>query len=159
MFIIMPKSSNEVRSKKNIWKCMFAPRNSRLQSLRLSLFRHIRECKITWFSYRSDNITKRMEFMHPRVRTTSAFEQEKSAEVISPLSRVCQTPSAFPSWHETLSFPRFRFPPSPFLFPQPLIYFTPFPLILLFARPSLISLLQVRDSWPMGKPGSNEKGD
>lgn len=96
-------------------KCIFASRNSRLRSLRLSfsLGTYTRVQKLHDFSYQSGNITKRMEFMHPRVRITSAFEWEKSAEVISPLSRVRQTPSAFPSWHESFSFP--------------------FPLLLLFA--------------------------
>lgn len=40
-----------------------------------------------------------------------------------PFSRVRQTPSAFPSWHESFSFPR---PPPPYF--SPLIYFTPLSL-------------------------------
>lgn len=150
----MSKSRSEIKSKENILKCMFAPRNSRLRSLRL--FQYVRKCKITPFSYRSSNITKRMEFMHPRVKTTSAFEREKSTEVISPLSA-----------ERRRHFPRgtnlFLSRPSPSL---PLIYFPlppppPLPTLpfVLFTRPSLISLLQVRGLRPMEKPGSNEKGD
>lgn len=113
-------------------------------------------CKITRFSYRSGNITKRIEFMHLRVRTTSAFVREKFAEVIfTPFPCPPKRRRHFPRG-TNLSLSCFLPPP----YALRLFISSLFPIILsvLFARPSLISL-QVRGSRPMGKSGSNEKGD
>jgi len=106
---------------------VYSEKFSAPMSLSLFLFLDVCECKITRFSYRSGNITKRMEFMHPRVRTTSAFEREKSTEVISPLFRVRQTLLAFPPWHKSFSFPN--------PFPNPLtayLFHPSFPFSLSF---------------------------
>lgn len=112
MFIMNAEIKKRSKVKGKYLKMYICPEKfSSLRSLHLS--RHVRECKITRFSYQSDNITKRMEFMHLQVRTTSAFKRKKFAEVISPLSCVRQTLSAFPPWHES--------------------FFFPFPLLLLFA--------------------------
>lgn len=95
--------------------------------------------------------------MQPRVRTTSVSAWEKSTEVISLFFMSAPNAVGSSLVAQISLFPSSRSPPFP---PLP-IYFVFLPTLpfVLFARTSLISLLQVRGFRPTGKPASNEKGD
>jgi len=145
------KSKSGVKLKENIWKCLFAPRNSWFRSVSFSLSTYT-SAKLQ--DSRTGQVTKRMKFIHLRVRTTSAFRAGKiRGSHFSPFPRL---PNAVGISLVARISSLFYVPLLPFAY----LFHPSFPIIpffLLFARPSLISL-QVR-GLRLGKPGSNEKGD
>jgi len=152
MFIIMSnKSRSGVKLKKNIWKCLFAPRNSRFRSISLSLSARTR--------VQNYRIFISVRLLKGWSLCTSGLEQHRLSSGKNPRKSFLPFPMFakrrrhFPRGTNLLSF--LCSPPPLRLFISLLLSHSPF--LLLFARPSLISL-QVRGLRP-GKPGSNEKGD
>lgn len=144
----MPKSRSAVKSKENIWKCIFALRNS----LRLDRYIFSRHASAKLHDSRTSRITllKGWSLCTPRLEQHRLSSGKNPRKSFLPFPVSAERRRHFPRGMN-LSFFRFS------SYSSSLIYFAPFSHSSFRSFCSLISLLQVRGLKPMEKLGSFKK--